>query len=130
MGSFPMKVSFVWPFPRPSKMVTSYAPSMASCSIPSCAGSILFPFEVVALLLGTIAMTQSERARGQNPKPDTIAQITRAPYRDGIYEGKLAAQHGKQVGVPTGRWARQEDRSAFAAGFQEGCGTCHRAVAR
>src|ERR1700757_1051684 len=45
MGSFPMKVSFVWPFPRSSKMVTSYAPSKASCSIPNCAGSILFPFE-------------------------------------------------------------------------------------
>src|SRR5437016_900802 len=47
MGSFPMKVSFVWPFPRSSKMVTSYAPSMAmaSCSIPSCAGSILLSFE-------------------------------------------------------------------------------------
>src|SRR3954468_24109097 len=45
MGSFPMWVSFAWPFPRSSKMVTSYAPSMASCSIPNCAGSILFPFE-------------------------------------------------------------------------------------
>src|ERR1700720_3720898 len=45
MGSFPMWVSFVWPFPRSSKMVTSYAPSMASCSIPNCAGSTLFPFE-------------------------------------------------------------------------------------
>src|SRR6266478_5412192 len=45
MGSFPMKVSFVWPFPRSSKMVTSYAPSMASCSIPNCAGSTLFPSE-------------------------------------------------------------------------------------
>src|SRR6195256_1350225 len=45
MGSFPMKVSFVWPFPKSSKMVTSYAPSMASCSIPNCAGSTLFPFE-------------------------------------------------------------------------------------
>src|SRR5450432_1078317 len=41
MGSFPMKVSFVWPFPRSSKMVTSYAPSMASCSIPNCAGLIV-----------------------------------------------------------------------------------------
>src|SRR6202035_4372199 len=40
-----MKVSFVWPFPRSSKRVTSYAPSMASCSIPNCAGSTLFPFE-------------------------------------------------------------------------------------
>src|SRR5258708_19739364 len=45
MGSFPMKVSFVWPFPRSSKMVTSYAPSIASCSIPNSAGSTLFPFE-------------------------------------------------------------------------------------
>src|SRR5260370_20272501 len=45
MGSFPMWVSLVWPFPRSSKMVTSYAPSIASCSIPNCAGSILFPFE-------------------------------------------------------------------------------------
>src|SRR5580765_7044072 len=44
MGSFPIKVSFVRPFPRSSKRVTSYAPSMASCSIPNCAGSILFPF--------------------------------------------------------------------------------------
>src|ERR1700723_843125 len=43
MGSLPMWVSFVWPFPRSSKMVTSYAPSMTSCSIPSVAGSTLFP---------------------------------------------------------------------------------------
>src|SRR5580700_728218 len=40
-----MKVSFVRPFPRSSKMVTSYAPSIASCSIPNCSGSILFPSE-------------------------------------------------------------------------------------
>src|SRR5947209_6491805 len=54
MGSFPMKVSLVWPFPRSSKMVTSYAPSMASCSIPSCAGSILFPFESEKYIKETI----------------------------------------------------------------------------
>src|SRR5467141_2444871 len=45
MVSFPMKVSFVWPFPRSSKVTTSCAPSMASCSIPYCAGSTLFPCE-------------------------------------------------------------------------------------
>src|SRR5271163_404546 len=38
-----MKVSFVWPFPKSSKIITSCAPSMASCSIPYCAGSTLFP---------------------------------------------------------------------------------------
>src|SRR3984885_7023085 len=54
MGSFPMKVSFVWPFPRSSKVVTSYAPSMASCSIPNCAGSTLFPSESVKCIEKTI----------------------------------------------------------------------------
>src|SRR5262245_7086012 len=54
MGSFPMKGSFVLPCPRSSKMVTSYAPSMASCSIPSCAGSILFPFESEKYIKETI----------------------------------------------------------------------------
>src|SRR5580704_3977676 len=45
MGSFPMKVSFVWPFPRSSNRITSCAPSIASCSIPNSAGSTLFPSE-------------------------------------------------------------------------------------
>src|SRR6185437_9286432 len=54
MGSFPMKVSFVWPFPRSSKRVTSYAPSIASCSIPNSAGSILFPFESEKYIKETI----------------------------------------------------------------------------
>src|SRR5438270_4642301 len=43
MCSFPIKVSFVWPFPRSSKMAMSYAPSMDSGSIPNSSGSILFP---------------------------------------------------------------------------------------
>src|SRR5579863_1791834 len=43
MVSFPTKVSFVWPFPKSSKVITSCASSMASCSIPYCAGSTLFP---------------------------------------------------------------------------------------
>src|SRR5579871_1093922 len=54
MGSFPMKVSFVWPFPRSSKRVTSYAPSMASCSMPNSAGSTLFPFESAKYMEETI----------------------------------------------------------------------------
>src|SRR5579871_6142758 len=54
MGSFPMWVSFVRPFPKSSKRVTSYAPSTASCSIPSCAGSILFPFESEKYIKETI----------------------------------------------------------------------------
>src|SRR6202008_807184 len=37
-----------------SKIVTSYAPSMASCSIPNSAGSILFPFESEKYIRETI----------------------------------------------------------------------------
>src|SRR5438270_6447373 len=40
-----MKVSFVWPSPKSSKVITSYTSSIASCSIPNCAGSTLFPSE-------------------------------------------------------------------------------------
>src|ERR1700676_5294261 len=43
MGSLPIMVSFVWPFPKSSKITTSRASSMASCSLPYCAGSTLFP---------------------------------------------------------------------------------------
>jgi hypothetical protein len=90
---------------------------------------IISSISVVALCFGTVAMIHSEGARKENPKPGTIAQITSAPYRDGIYQGKLAAQHGSHAGVPRGRWAWPNDRAAFAAGFQEGCG-CHEAVTR
>src|SRR6266852_1342378 len=38
-----MKVSFVWPSPKSSTVITSYTSSMASCSIPYSAGSTLFP---------------------------------------------------------------------------------------
>src|SRR5260370_28413106 len=38
-----MKVSFVWPFPKSSRVITSCTSSMAACSIPYCAGSTLFP---------------------------------------------------------------------------------------
>src|SRR5580765_4470722 len=54
MGSFPMKVSFVWPFPKSSNRITSCASSTASCSIPNCAGSILFPFESEKYIKETI----------------------------------------------------------------------------
>src|SRR6202167_635450 len=43
MVSLPMKVSFVWPFPKSSNVTTSCASAIASCSIPYCAASTLFP---------------------------------------------------------------------------------------
>ena len=85
---------------------------------------------VVALCLGTMAMAHNRNSAEAKLNPFTTSQATSAPYRDGLYEGKLATEHGGIRGIPRARWARQEDRAAFAAGFQEGCSSCHRAVAQ
>src|SRR5690349_12192594 len=91
MGSFPMKVSFVWPFPRSSKMVTSYAPSMASCSIPSCAGSILFPFESEKYIRETIfscgiISRYSTAFQHSCPSGDLMQQRNFPPTRKSIWQ--------------------------------------------
>src|SRR5246500_3569325 len=91
MGSFPMKVSFVWPFPRSSKRVTSYAPSIASCSIPSCAGSILFPFESEKYIketifsYGTISW-YSTAFQNSCPSGDLMQQRNFPPTRKSILQ--------------------------------------------
>jgi hypothetical protein len=43
-----------------------------------------------------------------------------APFRDGLYLGKLAAQRGEPVHVATGRWSADNDRTLFAAGYEQG----------
>lgn len=40
-----------------------------------------------------------------------------APYRDGLYVGKLAQERGEQRQPSVGRWAAQSDREAFLAGY-------------
>jgi hypothetical protein len=44
---------------------------------------------------------------------------TNAPYRDGIYVGKLAQERGEQRQPSVGRWATQADREAFSAGYEQ-----------
>src|SRR5271165_567816 len=89
MGSFPMKVSFVWPFPRSSKVVTSYAPSMASCSIPNCAGSTLFPSESEKYMEETIFSCRtiswySQAFQNSFPSGDLMQQRNFPPTRKSI----------------------------------------------
>src|SRR5208282_5816445 len=91
MGSFPMWVSLVWPFPRSSKMVTSYAPSMASCSIPNSAGSILFPcgsekyMEETIFSWGTISW-YSTAFQNSCPSGDFMQQSNFPPTRKSIWQ--------------------------------------------
>jgi hypothetical protein len=55
------------------------------------------------------------------PSPnETVAQITNAAFRDGLYLGRLAAERGAEPHFASGRWATLEDRSSFTAGYQRG----------
>jgi hypothetical protein len=41
-----------------------------------------------------------------------------APFRDGLFQGKLAKQRGQQARVSQSRWALGEDQSAYERGYQ------------
>src|SRR5580698_2496649 len=91
MGSFPMKVSFVRPFPRSSKRATSYAPSIASCSIPNCAGSILFPSASEKYMEETIFSCRtiswySTAFQPSHPSGDLMQQRSFPPTRKSILQ--------------------------------------------
>src|SRR3974390_924517 len=99
MGSFPMKVSFVLPCPRSSKRVTSYAPSRASCSIPSCAGSILFPFESEKYIKETIfscgtVSWDSTAFQNSCPSGDFMQQRSFPPTRKSIWQTGAVNPYG------------------------------------
>jgi hypothetical protein len=55
-------------------------------------------------------------------RSDAVAYVTSAPYRDGLFEGKLARERGEAGHVSAGRWSSQLDRSAYTDGYLEGFG--------
>ncbi len=76
---------------------------------------------VIALCLGAAAMIQSARVTGGWKSSSIDApRLISAPYRDGLYVGKLAAQCGGESLISTGRWATEADRTSFTEGFQQG----------
>jgi hypothetical protein len=50
----------------------------------------------------------------------SVEQKLTAPYRDGVYLAKLAQQRGEQRTPSVGRWATEEQRHAFSAGYGQG----------
>jgi hypothetical protein len=67
-------------------------------------------------------MNESTKTSTQSSTAQTasIDPLLTAPYRDGLYVGKLVAQRGEQHLAPVGRWATQTDRDAFLAGYEQG----------
>lgn len=74
---------------------------------------------VLALFAGTAAMMRSDRASASPASTSTILASS-APFRDGLYLGRLAARQGKPMHIASGRWAAPGDRNSFVAGFQQG----------
>jgi hypothetical protein len=75
---------------------------------------------MAALGMGTASLLRTDH-QNQFPNPNrNVAQITDAAFRDGLYLGRLAAEHGAEPHLAIGRWSALEDRSSFTAGYQEG----------
>ena len=77
---------------------------------------------VIALSLGAaVATIQSDRvSNGWQSSSIQTVRATSAPYRDGLYLGKLAAARGGESQISTSRWTTEADRASFKAGFQQG----------
>jgi hypothetical protein len=67
----------------------------------------------IALCIGSVALLASSRHNNFQKMNDNVSQNASAPFRDGLYLGRLAARHGDAPHMATGRWQRQEDQALF-----------------
>jgi hypothetical protein len=88
-------------------------------------------FALVALAFATrwiagpgLSSARAEN-RGASAKQNELHDIqlnaacaNSAPFRDGLFQGKLARQRGEQARVSESRWAFGEDQSAYESGYR------------
>jgi hypothetical protein len=55
-----------------------------------------------------------------SPKPEVVHFASNAAFRDGLYQGKLDAQHGSKPHIRSARWSAEPDRLAFVSGYRLG----------
>ena len=73
-----------------------------------------------AVCLGTTAMLASHDRTVRLSQKTNAPLAADAAFRDGLYVGKLAAEAGRPLHAPAGRWSREADRASFVGGFQRG----------
>jgi len=54
------------------------------------------------------------------PRPEIVRFASNAAFRDGVYQGKLDAQHGSKPHIRSARWSAEPDRLAFVSGYKLG----------
>jgi hypothetical protein len=87
---------------------------------------------VAATVTLTTHVSQWNRYRNEIPKPivpagNNVSQALpgqanpamSAPYRDGLFMGKLTLQRGEEHRPAVGRWATTADQDAFSAGYDQ-----------
>ena len=53
-------------------------------------------------------------------RPEIVHFASNAAFRDGLYQGKLDAQHGSKPHIRSVRWSAEPDRLAFVSGYKLG----------
>jgi hypothetical protein len=79
-------------------------------------------FIYAAIVIGFSA-TATLAVSPRTVKPGTTSEMLLAAdgaFRDGLYLGKLAAEHSQPLRPAVGRWSTDQDRSMFADGYRRG----------
>ena len=88
----------------------------------------------VGLLIAFTARTtgasgSTERARGRQASAQSTSpqnanrvavQTMSAPFRDGLFVGRITCEHGNEPHISVGRWALENDRAFYASGYWQG----------
>jgi hypothetical protein len=79
---------------------------------------------VLAFGVGAVATLGNRIRQGAsfrvNPANKDVSKTTNGAFRDGLYQGELAATRGSEPHIATGRWAADQDRASFTEGYQQG----------
>src|SRR6266705_6331295 len=74
----------------------------------------------IAVCLGTTAMLANSGRAARDRQSVNAETASDGAFRDGLYQGRLAAERGRPQRPLVGRWSKERDRASFAAGFQRG----------
>ena len=72
---------------------------------------------LASLLMTAAAFTLGNGSAAQGTTPNMASN---GAFRDGLYLGKLTGQSGDKYRIAVGRWSKTEDRTSFAAGYDQG----------
>ncbi len=60
-----------------------------------------------------------KRSYEQSLTAQATEEATNAPFRDGLFQGRLDANRGRGAHISIGRWSRPADRASFEGGYRK-----------